>query len=83
MFHVVETAKNASVNTRLEKPVQSVWCYGCMFVYCGALLFLWIFFSESAEKIADLLTRMCLNSEVKDNGESIEVEIPPTRADIL
>jgi hypothetical protein len=54
-----------------------------MFVYCGALLFLWIFFSESAEKIADLLTRMCLNSEVKDNGESIEVEIPPTRADIL
>ncbi len=40
-------------------------------------------FSESAEKIADLLTRMCLNSEVKNNGKSIEVEIPPTRADIL
>ena len=38
---------------------------------------------ESAEKIADLLTRMCLNSEVKDNGESIEVEIPPTRADVI
>jgi hypothetical protein len=54
----------------------------CLFIveHC---CFLWIFFSESAEKIADLLTRMCLNSEVKDNGESIEVEIPPTRADIL
>ncbi|XP_046850860.1 phenylalanine--tRNA ligase beta subunit-like [Xenia sp. Carnegie-2017] len=38
---------------------------------------------ENAEAIADLLTRMCLNSEVKNDGENIEVEIPPTRADVI
>ena len=42
-----------------------------------------LLFSENAENMANLLTRMCLNSEVKDDGESIDVEIPPTRADIL
>ncbi|XP_028393837.1 phenylalanine--tRNA ligase beta subunit-like [Dendronephthya gigantea] len=38
---------------------------------------------ESAERIADLLTKMCLNSEVKENGKTIDVEIPPTRADVI
>ena len=38
---------------------------------------------ESPERVADLLTRMCLESEVIDGGKNVRVEIPPTRADIL
>lgn len=40
-------------------------------------------YRESPERLADLLTRMCLLSEVTDDGKSVRVEIPPTRADIL
>ena len=35
---------------------------------------------ESAESIAKLLTKMCLRSEVIEEGKSIKIEIPPTRA---
>lgn len=38
--------------------------------------------SESAEHIAQLLTRMCLRSEVGEDGQ-IQVEIPPTRSDVI
>uniref|UniRef100_A0A672NFS6 Phenylalanine--tRNA ligase beta subunit n=1 Tax=Sinocyclocheilus grahami TaxID=75366 RepID=A0A672NFS6_SINGR len=38
---------------------------------------------ESAESIAQLLTRMCLRSEVSGEGDLIQVEIPPTRADVI
>lgn len=40
---------------------------------------------ESPEKLATLLTRMCLQSQVlhENTGSSIEVEIPPTRSDIM
>ncbi|KAL8581836.1 hypothetical protein ACOMHN_010210 [Nucella lapillus] len=37
----------------------------------------------TAETMATRLTRMCLASEVTENGESITVVVPPTRADIL
>ena len=40
-------------------------------------------FSETAEKLATLLTKMCLESTVVNSGKGIEVEIPPTRHDIL
>ena len=36
--------------------------------------------SESPESVAQLLTRMCLKSEVAEDGKHIKVEIPPTRA---
>ncbi len=36
--------------------------------------------SESPESIARLLTRMCLKSEVTEDGKSVRMEIPPTRA---
>lgn len=39
--------------------------------------------SESTEKIAQLLTRMCLLSQVTGIGDEIEVEIPPTRSDVI
>ncbi|XP_026082631.1 phenylalanine--tRNA ligase beta subunit-like [Carassius auratus] len=39
--------------------------------------------SESAESIAQLLTRMCLRSEVSGEGGLIQVEIPPTRSDVI
>ncbi|XP_041733871.2 phenylalanine--tRNA ligase beta subunit [Coregonus clupeaformis] len=39
--------------------------------------------SESTEHIAQLLTKMCLLSEVMSDGEQIEVEIPPTRSDVI
>lgn len=39
--------------------------------------------SEDASGIANLLTRMCLPSVVIDNGQNLEVEIPPTRHDVL
>ncbi|XP_050984953.1 phenylalanine--tRNA ligase beta subunit [Labeo rohita] len=39
--------------------------------------------NESAERIAQLLTRMCLKSEVSGEGDQIQVEIPPTRADVI
>uniref|UniRef100_A0A8C2DC15 Phenylalanine--tRNA ligase beta subunit n=1 Tax=Cyprinus carpio TaxID=7962 RepID=A0A8C2DC15_CYPCA len=39
--------------------------------------------NESAESIAQLLTRMCLRSEVSGEGDLIQVEIPPTRADVI
>ena len=37
----------------------------------------------TAEEMATRLTRMCLDSEVTDEGKSLKVQIPPTRADIL
>ncbi|KAM9318042.1 phenylalanine--tRNA ligase beta subunit [Pholidichthys leucotaenia] len=39
--------------------------------------------NESAENIAQLLTRMCLLSQATGAGDEIEVEIPPTRPDII
>ncbi|CAJ1066181.1 phenylalanine--tRNA ligase beta subunit [Xyrichtys novacula] len=39
--------------------------------------------NESTEKIAQLLTRMCLSSQPTGNGDEIEVEIPPTRSDVI
>ncbi|ERE86542.1 phenylalanyl-tRNA synthetase beta chain isoform 2 [Cricetulus griseus] len=38
---------------------------------------------ESPANLAKLLTRMCLKSEVIGDGNQIEVEIPPTRADVI
>ncbi|KAJ8350096.1 hypothetical protein SKAU_G00252260 [Synaphobranchus kaupii] len=38
--------------------------------------------NESPEHIAQLLTRMCLRSEVREDG-LIQVEIPPTRSDVI
>ena len=35
---------------------------------------------QSSQEIARLLTRMCLKSEVCDEGKSVCVEVPPTRA---
>lgn len=40
-------------------------------------------FSESTESIAQLLTKMCLRSEVEGEGGQIQVEIPPTRSDVI
>lgn len=39
--------------------------------------------SETSESLAKLLTRMYLKSQVVGDGSEIEVEIPPTRADII
>ncbi|XP_074047372.1 phenylalanine--tRNA ligase beta subunit isoform X2 [Macrotis lagotis] len=39
--------------------------------------------SETPASLAKLLTRMCLKSEVIGDGNQIEIEIPPTRADII
>ncbi|XP_048719448.1 phenylalanine--tRNA ligase beta subunit isoform X5 [Caretta caretta] len=39
--------------------------------------------SETPSSLAKLLTRMCLKSHVTGNGNNIEIEIPPTRADII
>ncbi|KAJ7424106.1 Phenylalanine--tRNA ligase beta subunit [Willisornis vidua] len=39
--------------------------------------------SETPSSLAKLLSRMCLKSNVIGNGNHIEVEIPPTRADII
>ncbi|XP_056297065.1 phenylalanine--tRNA ligase beta subunit isoform X2 [Pseudoliparis swirei] len=39
--------------------------------------------NESTDTIARLLTRMCLRSEVTGVGDEIEVEIPPTRSDVI
>ncbi|KAF3693106.1 Phenylalanine--tRNA ligase beta subunit [Channa argus] len=39
--------------------------------------------NESTEKIAQLLTRMCLRSQATGDGDEIEVEIPPTRSDVI
>lgn len=52
-----------------------------MFKVCNALTF--VISSESTEQIAQLLTKMCLRSEVMSDGEQIEVEIPPTRSDVI
>ncbi|NXH22457.1 SYFB ligase, partial [Bucco capensis] len=38
---------------------------------------------ETPSSLAKLLTRMCLKCQVTGNGKQLEVEIPPTRADIL
>uniref|UniRef100_A0A8D0DCH0 Phenylalanine--tRNA ligase beta subunit n=1 Tax=Sander lucioperca TaxID=283035 RepID=A0A8D0DCH0_SANLU len=38
---------------------------------------------ESTEKIAQLLTKMCLRSQATGVGDEIEVEIPPTRSDVI
>lgn len=42
-----------------------------------------VFLSESAESIAQLLTRMYLKSEVSGDDGQIQVEIPPTRSDVI
>ena len=36
--------------------------------------------SETADSIASLLNRMCFKTEVTEDGTSVNVEIPPTRA---
>ena len=38
--------------------------------------------NEGAESIATLLTKMCLRSEVIEEGKSVRIEIPPTRAGV-
>lgn len=35
---------------------------------------------ETAHSIASLLTRMCLKSEVMEDGANVKVEVPPTRS---
>lgn len=39
--------------------------------------------SKSTDEIARLLTRMCLLSKATGAGDEIEVEIPPTRSDVI
>ncbi|XP_077978083.1 phenylalanine--tRNA ligase beta subunit-like [Glandiceps talaboti] len=39
--------------------------------------------NEKADSVANLLTRMCLKSEVVDGGDNVKVEIPPTRHDVI
>jgi hypothetical protein len=39
-----------------------------------------VFYSISAEEIAELLTKMCLQSKAMEGGQMVNVEIPPTRA---
>uniref|UniRef100_A0A803XP16 Phenylalanine--tRNA ligase beta subunit n=1 Tax=Meleagris gallopavo TaxID=9103 RepID=A0A803XP16_MELGA len=39
--------------------------------------------SETPSSLAKLLTRMCLSSHITGNGNNIEIEIPPTRADVI
>ncbi|KAI0238843.1 Phenylalanine--tRNA ligase beta subunit [Lamellibrachia satsuma] len=39
--------------------------------------------NESAENIANLLTKMCLKSDVVDAGANITVKVPPTRHDVI
>ncbi|KAG7215131.1 hypothetical protein INR49_022747, partial [Caranx melampygus] len=39
--------------------------------------------NESTDKIAQLLTRMCLLSKATGVSDEIEVEIPPTRSDVI
>lgn len=60
-------------------------------IAAGCSAFLNLFFeqllpfslSESTEKIAQLLTRMCLLSHPTGVEDEIEVEIPPTRSDVI
>ena len=40
-------------------------------------------FSEPCEKVNDLLSRMCLTSEVLPDKESLKVTVPPTRHDVI
>lgn len=39
--------------------------------------------SESSEKIASMLSKMCLKSEVVGEGSQVSVEVPPVRHDII
>ncbi|XP_075892961.1 phenylalanine--tRNA ligase beta subunit [Nelusetta ayraudi] len=39
--------------------------------------------NETTENISQLLTRMCLRSSPTGVGDEIEIEVPPTRSDIL
>uniref|UniRef100_A0A8C4ZKA3 Phenylalanine--tRNA ligase beta subunit n=1 Tax=Gadus morhua TaxID=8049 RepID=A0A8C4ZKA3_GADMO len=39
--------------------------------------------NESTERIAGLLTKMCLRSQPTGAGDQIQVEIPPTRSDVI
>ncbi|XP_018580041.1 phenylalanine--tRNA ligase beta subunit [Anoplophora glabripennis] len=39
--------------------------------------------NESPEGVAELLTKMCLKSEITSNGDDIKVTIPPTRHDVI
>ncbi|CAL8350525.1 unnamed protein product [Lota lota] len=39
--------------------------------------------NESTERIAELLTKMCLRSQPTGAGDQIQVEIPPTRSDVI
>ena len=65
----------------IEQVVQ-LWEF-CIQVLQFVNEFLFFNDRESPERVADLLTRMCLQSEVTDGGKNVKVEIPPTRADIL
>ena len=38
--------------------------------------------NQSPEEMTRLLTRMCLKSEVSEDGKNMLVEVPPTRAGV-
>lgn len=40
-------------------------------------------YSESGEGIANLLSKMCLQSKLKSKGKEVVVTIPPTRHDVI
>uniref|UniRef100_A0A803VZ72 Phenylalanine--tRNA ligase beta subunit n=1 Tax=Ficedula albicollis TaxID=59894 RepID=A0A803VZ72_FICAL len=62
-------------------PVSTAFGYLC--VLRERVSFTQIWQDETPSSLAKLLTRMCLKSHVTGNGNHLEVEIPPTRADII
>lgn len=41
------------------------------------------FLSVNGKDMAELLTRMCLKSQVKNKGRELIVTVPPTRSDVI
>lgn len=42
-----------------------------------------IIFSELPESVVRLLSKMCLSSELTNNGDNVKVVIPPSRHDVI
>lgn len=40
-------------------------------------------FSESSTNITNLLSKMCLKSELQPDSKNIKVTVPPTRHDVI
>lgn len=73
-----ETVQKEKIN-KLVGMILELWFTVPITTHLLSFFLSFLGINQSAERIAELLTKMCLSSKVQKDGETITVEIPPTR----